>query len=121
MLIEIDPRVDVVFKNLFGSTEHPRLLAPGATIVYTSKCALGGASMEVTTKELRIQPGKILEQVSIGQEVTITYRGKPLAKLIPFRKYHSDEGSSMFGLWKDRDTELPVDDYVRTLRKGREF
>jgi hypothetical protein len=25
MLIEIDPRVDVVFKNLFGSTEHPRL------------------------------------------------------------------------------------------------
>jgi hypothetical protein len=24
-MIEIDPRVDVVFKNLFGSPEHPRL------------------------------------------------------------------------------------------------
>lgn len=34
--------------------------------------------MEVTTKELRVYPGRILEQVLNGYEVTITFRGKRL-------------------------------------------
>ena len=32
--------------------------------------------MEVSTKELRIQPGKIIDQVVNGEEVTVTFRGK---------------------------------------------
>ena len=41
--------------------------------------------MEVSTKELRIQPGKIIDQVVNGQEITVTYRGKALAKIIPLK------------------------------------
>ncbi len=77
--------------------------------------------MEVTTKELRIQPGKILDQVSIGQEVTVTYRGKPLARIVPFSNKEETEGVSMFGLWKDHESDLPVEEVVRAARKGRAF
>ncbi len=78
--------------------------------------------MEVTTKELRIQPGKIIDQVSVGQEITVTYRGKPLAKIIPIRSsVHDDEEASIFGLWKTHATGESVDDQVRDLRKGRQF
>lgn len=79
--------------------------------------------MEVTTKELRIQPGKILEQVSIGQEVTVTYRGRPLAKIVPIQSVvGSDaEESALFGLWRSREDTATVDEYLRSVRKGREF
>ena len=78
--------------------------------------------MEVTTKELRIQPGKIIDQVSIGQEITVTYRGKPLAKIVPFpSSYSDDKDSTLFGLWKNRSKEKSVEEQVREIRKGRQF
>lgn len=80
--------------------------------------------MEVSTKELRIQPGKIIEHVVNGQEVTVTFRGKILAKIIPFKKKNGSgekDESSIFGLWKDHDQSETVDVYIRNLRKGRQF
>ncbi len=78
--------------------------------------------MEVTTKELRIQPGKIIDQVSVGQEITVTYRGKPLAKIIPFKSSISNnEDTTIFGMWKSHNDSESVEDYVRNLRKGRKF
>lgn len=78
--------------------------------------------MEVTTKELRIQPGKIIEQVSIGQEITVTYRGKPLAKIIPFQaSIKNDEESSIFGMWEKHNNNQSVAEEVREIRKGRKF
>lgn len=78
--------------------------------------------MEASTKELRIQPGRILEQVAVGQEVTITYRGKPLAKLIPWEAPEIEDGTqSIFGLWKNHDTVYSVEEEVRSLRRGRSF
>ena len=78
--------------------------------------------MEVTTKELRIQPGKIIDQVSIGQEVTVTYRGKPLARIIPFQSpVNGTDETSVFGMWKNRSKEDSVEKQVRKIRKGRRF
>lgn len=78
--------------------------------------------MKVTTKELRIQPGKIIEQVSVGQEITVTYRGKPLAKIVPFKSsISSKEDSIIFGMWKNRNESESVEDHVRRLRKRRTF
>lgn len=79
--------------------------------------------MKVSTKELRIQPGKIIEQVVNGQEITVTFRGKALAKIIPLIKGGQSENDeiSIFGLWKDHDQIANVDNYVRDLRKGRQF
>lgn len=77
--------------------------------------------MKVTTKELRIQPGKIIDQVSLGREVTVTYRGKPLARIVPFHSAVAEsEDASIFGMWKDRETESSVEEQVRKLRKGRQ-
>ncbi len=78
--------------------------------------------MEVTTKELRIQPGKIIDQVAVGQEVTVTYRGKPVARIVPYDSSPSDTcDESMFGMWKDRAGSKTVDEEVRDIRKGRRF
>lgn len=78
--------------------------------------------MEVTTKELRIQPGKIIYQVSVGQEITVTYRGKPLAKIIPFKStINNNEDTLIFGMWKSHNDSESVEDHVRNLRKGRQF
>ncbi len=92
-------------------------------IVYSLECTQE-VSMEVSTKELRIQPGKIIDQVVNGEEITVTFRGKALAKIVPFKKRvvstEKDE-ISIFGLWKDHDQSESVEDYVRDIRKGRQF
>ena len=79
--------------------------------------------MKVTTKELRIQPGKIIDHVVGGQEVTITFRGKELAKIVPLDKKRKvvDSEESIFGMWKEHKGGISVEDTVRGLRKGRTF
>ena len=78
--------------------------------------------MQITTKELRIQPGKIIDQVANGEEVTVTFRGKALAKIVPIKKKTKTgekEEISIFGMWKNHDNIKKVNEYVRELRKGR--
>ncbi len=79
--------------------------------------------MKVTTKELRIQPGRIIGHVAKGQEVTITYRGKALAKIVPLHKDSTlpQNEETIFGLWKDHPFKKSVEEEIRNLRKGREF
>tara|TARA_R100000027_G_C2227056_1_gene87926 strand:- start:517 stop:759 length:243 start_codon:yes stop_codon:yes gene_type:complete len=69
---------------------------------------------------LRRSPAKILEAIENQQEVTLTKRGRPLARIVPLRNSAGKQASSQaaFGMWRDRD-ELTVDAQVRELRKGR--
>ena len=80
--------------------------------------------MQITTKELRIQPGKIIDQVANGEEITVTFRGKALARIIPINnksKNTTNDEISMFGIWKDHEDNFNVEEYVRNIRKGRQF
>lgn len=79
--------------------------------------------MEITAKELRGKPGQIIDQAARGTEVIITLRGKKVARLIPYRFENSKDeiDDELFGLWKDRNDISNVDDYVRSIRKGRAF
>ena len=80
--------------------------------------------MQVTTKELRIQPGRIIDQVIHGEEIIVTYRGKIMAKIVPIDKSqnsNSQEDISIFGMWKNHDELKSVDETVRDIRKGRQF
>lgn len=79
--------------------------------------------MEITTKELRIQPGKIIDQVAHGEEVTVTFRGKKLARIVPVGSVatKSDDDLGIFGMWKDAEDFMPVEETVRDLRKERSF
>jgi prevent-host-death family protein len=81
--------------------------------------------MEITTKQLRSESGRIISQVSKGQEITITYRGKPRAKIIPITAKRvpvsQEPENELFGIWKDREDLVDVDQFVRNIRKGRKF
>jgi len=75
--------------------------------------------MEVTAKDLRFKIKELFELLDKGKEVIITFRGKAKAKLTPLNSTNEKKEHQLFGIWKDRD--LNVDDYVRELRKGRNF
>ncbi len=78
--------------------------------------------MKTTAKDLRFHTREILDLVARGEEVIITYRGKPCAKMIPYEEGSSkvSEPHSLYGIWKDRDDIRDVEEYVRKIRKGRE-
>ena len=77
--------------------------------------------MIVTAKDLRFKISMLFDILSKGEEVLITYRGKPKAKLTPIDENNSQENKSdeMFGMWSDRQES--VDEMVREMRQGRNF
>ncbi len=76
--------------------------------------------MTVSAKDLRFKISLLFDVLMKGEEVTITYRGKPKAKLVPFDENGNNEKSdALFGMWKDREED--VDKMVRKMREGRTF
>ena len=77
--------------------------------------------MYSTAKDLRFHTKELLESVSRGEEVIITFRGKPCAKLVPIEesKKNLRDTKELFGIWKDRTDLDDVNSYVRNLRKER--
>ena len=76
--------------------------------------------MKATAKDLRFHSKELLDTVNRGEDVIITFRGKPCAKLIPYREKKAKiTKNELFGIWKDNDIVRNVDEYVRVLRKGR--
>ena len=77
--------------------------------------------MHATAKDLRFYSKNLLDAVSRGEEVIITYRGKPCAKLAPLNDSDTKKSQEdlLFGIWKDHKPTNDVDKYVRDLRKGR--
>lgn len=77
--------------------------------------------MKATAKDLRFNAKAVLETVGRGEEVIITFRGKPCAKIIPYEERSGKKSGEheLFGIWKDNDDVGDVDAYVRGLRRGR--
>ena len=77
--------------------------------------------MKATAKDLRFHSRELLDAVHRGEEVVITFRGKPCAKLVPYREQKAEETAEhgLFGIWKDNDQVKDVAAYVRALRQGR--
>jgi len=76
--------------------------------------------MKATAKDLRFHSKELIDSVSRGEEVVITFRGKPCAKLVPYREVkNKKKETALFGMWKDNDMAEDVNAYVRNLRKGR--
>jgi prevent-host-death family protein len=76
--------------------------------------------MKATAKDLRFNSKELLDTVNRGEEVIITFRGKPCAKLIPYvEENKQNKTTELFGIWEDNDLVQNVDEYVRGLRKGR--
>ena len=79
--------------------------------------------MKATAKDLRFHSRELLDTVNRGEEVIITYRGKPCAKLVPLEQVSKNKKENkeneLFGIWKDNPVVKDVEKYVRKLRKGR--
>ena len=76
--------------------------------------------MITTAKDLRFNVSMIFDVLSKGEDVIITYRGKPKAKMVSYDKNsQAEKDDDMFGMWKDRDES--VDNHIRELRKSRTF
>ncbi len=76
--------------------------------------------MKATAKDLRFNSKGLLDTVNRGEEIVITFRGKPCARLIPYTEKEKETvKNQLFGIWKDNDIVQDVDNYVRGLRKGR--
>ena len=76
--------------------------------------------MFVTAKDLRFNISQLFDFLSKGEDITITYRGKPRAKLIPIQDDAKNEKTDiMFGMLKDDSSS--IDEKVRSMRKGRKF
>ena len=76
--------------------------------------------MVVSAKDLRFKISMLFDVLTKGEDITITYRGKPKARLVSFEEAQSDEKSdALFGIWKDQNSS--VDEHVRNMRQGRNF
>lgn len=76
--------------------------------------------MKATAKDLRFQTNDLLNTVKRGEEVIISYHGKPCAKLTPLDDTNDSEDiNELFGIWQDNTNIEDVNQYIRTLRKGR--
>ena len=73
--------------------------------------------MKATAKDLRTRSKEILDAVGRGEEVTITYHGKPHAKLVPVREESpKSKENALFGLWKDNKSAEDIEAYIDDLR-----
>jgi len=77
--------------------------------------------MHATAGDLRTHAKRRLEAVDRGEEVVITHRGKPRARLVPLAAAATEEGEvpALFGLWRDHEAVEDVGAYVRRLRQSR--
>lgn len=79
--------------------------------------------MKATAKDLRFHAKELIDSVGRGEEVVITLRGKPCAKLVPYPEAQDKPGqngkNALFGMWKDNEAVADVAGHVRALRQGR--
>ncbi len=74
--------------------------------------------MVVTAKQLRVNTSGILKSVQRVGAVTITLRGKPVAKLLALKskKPMRVEDHPAFGIWADREDMRDVHAWLKKIR-----
>lgn len=77
--------------------------------------------MKATVLDMRRNPKRILDAVRRNETVTLSHRGKPLARIEPIEKPERCRASEhpSFGMWAERPEMSDPSAYVRELRKGR--
>ena len=78
--------------------------------------------MNATTLDLRKNMKAVLAALDRGEPVTLTYRGRKKATLVPcggLSPRKSVASHPAVGMWADREDMADVGAYVRQLRKGR--
>jgi antitoxin (DNA-binding transcriptional repressor) of toxin-antitoxin stability system len=80
--------------------------------------------MNATVLDLRKNMRNVLAALDRNEKVTLTYRGRKKAIIIPCDNDENQMSVSehpAFGMWAEREDMKDVDSFVRNLRKGRSF
>ena len=76
--------------------------------------------MKATTLDLRYKMKDILRAIDRGETVTVLYRGKEKARLVPIETKPENElkpsDHPAFGMWKDREDMKDPVAYIRKMR-----
>jgi prevent-host-death family protein len=81
--------------------------------------------MEASIVDLRYRMKDVLRAIDRGETVTVTYRGKPKARLVPAipaggrRTLVNPSDHPFVGMWKDREDMVDPVAYIRKLRQPR--
>ena len=80
--------------------------------------------MHASFVDLRKKSAEIFRALSRNEKVTVLYRGKPAAVMLPIPDSISSEKSGAeshpaFGMWADRNDIVDATAHVRELRAGR--
>jgi prevent-host-death family protein len=78
--------------------------------------------MKASIVDLRYRMKDVLRAIDRGEEVTVLYRGKEKARVVPIAPGTPavrTEDTAMFGIWKDREDMKDPAAYVRKLREPR--
>lgn len=77
--------------------------------------------MKLSFLDLRKKPGKLLEALERRESVTISRRGKQIARVTPVenQKGVAVADHPAFGMWADNTEMADVAKAVRKMRKGR--
>jgi prevent-host-death family protein len=75
----------------------------------------------ITAKELRLNPSRVLKKVQQVGSVSVTLRGKPVAKLSALKQQPPMrvEDHPAFGMWADRKDMEDVRAWLKKIRTPR--
>jgi prevent-host-death family protein len=77
--------------------------------------------MVVTAKQLRLQTSDVLKKVQKVGSLTVTLRGKPIARLTALNQRRAKPLTEFraFGMWADRKDMKDPSAWVRKIRRPR--
>jgi prevent-host-death family protein len=76
--------------------------------------------MTVTAKQLRLKTSEVLKKVRSGGSVTVTLRGKPVAKVVSLSDHKKKlTDYAAFGMWADREDMKDVHAWLKKIRTPR--
>jgi len=78
--------------------------------------------VKMTFLELRRDPGKLLEALEKNEAVSLSRRGREVARVIPANNHPLAESVSAhpaFGMWADQPNPEDPAEIVRRQRRGR--
>jgi len=77
--------------------------------------------MVITAKDLRLKTSLVLRKVQHGGSVTVTLRGKPVAKIVSLSEEKPGrlEDDPAVGMWADREDMKDVEAWLRKIRTPR--
>lgn len=78
--------------------------------------------VKITLLEMRRNPGKIVEAIERNETVTLSKRGKDIARIVPLARTASKlslRDDPAVGIWDDRSDMTNPTAYVRNARKPR--